>query len=151
MAILLSEKFGVFFGEWRCIDEHLMWIQLKIEGIWVTVVQVYAPTEDSNPRIKDEFFQKLQKTCMKCFDTRIVPQKRTFNYSLIHTRRVVEQAFGRLKGRWNVMDGQCRVNDPVFVWKVAMVCYVCVGSVARVGLMVVMGDMNARVGCDTSI
>ena len=54
----------------------------------MTVVQVYKPTEDSSSWIKDEFFQKLQKT---------------------------------------------------------------VGSVAQVYLMVVMGDMNARVGCDTSI
>ena len=34
----------------------------KIEGICVMVVQVYAPTEDSSPGIKDEFFQKLQVT-----------------------------------------------------------------------------------------
>ena len=54
----------------------------------MTVVQVYAPTDDSSPRIKDEFFQKLQKT---------------------------------------------------------------VRSMARVDLMVMMGDRNARVGCDTSI
>ena len=78
----------MFLREWRCIDECITWIQLKVEGIWVTVVQVYAPTEDSSPGIKDEFFQKLQKTF---------------------------------------------------------------GSMARVYLMAVMGDMNARVGCDTSI
>ena len=40
----------------------------------------------------------LESTCMKCFDTGIVPQKQSFYYSLIHTRRVVEQAFGGLKG-----------------------------------------------------
>ena len=88
VAILLSEKFGAFLKEWKCIDELVTWIQLKLEGIWVKVVQVYALTEDSNPGIKDQFFQKLQET---------------------------------------------------------------VGSMARVDLMVVMGDMNARVGCDTSI
>ena len=63
----------------------------------------------------------LESTCMKCFAMGIVPQKRSFNHSLIRTRRVVEQAFGRLKGRWKVMDGQYRVNDPVFVQNVAMV------------------------------
>ena len=88
MAILLSEKFGVFLKEWKRIDERIMWIWLKIEGIWVMVVQVYAPTDDSSLGIKDEFFQKLQET---------------------------------------------------------------VGDMARRDLMVVMGDMNARVGCDTSI
>ena len=85
---ILSEKFGVFLREWRCIDERITWIQLKIDGIWVTVVQVYAPTDDSSPGIKDEFFQKLQET---------------------------------------------------------------VRDMARRDLMVVMGDMNARVSCDTSI
>ena len=59
---------------------------------------------------------------MKCFDMGNVPQKQGFNYSLIRTRRVVEQAFGRLKGQWKVMDGQCRVNNLVLVRKVAMVC-----------------------------
>ena len=62
VAILLSEKFGVFLREWRCIDERITWIQLKIGGILVTVVQVHAPTEGSSLGIKDEFFQKLQKT-----------------------------------------------------------------------------------------
>ena len=52
----------MFLREWRCIDEHITRIHLKIEGIWMTMVQVYAPTEDSCPGIKDEFFQKLQKT-----------------------------------------------------------------------------------------
>ena len=52
----------MFLREWRCIDERITWILLKIEGIWVTVVQVYAPTEDSSLGIKDEFFQELQKT-----------------------------------------------------------------------------------------
>ena len=32
-----------------------------INGIWVTVVQAYAPTEDSSLMIKDEFILKLQE------------------------------------------------------------------------------------------
>ena len=65
----------------------------------------------------------LDSTSMKCFpDSANVPQKLSFNYSLIHTRRVVEQAFGRLKGRWKIMNGNCKLNDPVFVRQVAMVC-----------------------------
>ena len=34
----------------------------------------------------------------------------------------MEQAFGILKGRWRIMDGPCKVNHPVLVRKVAMVC-----------------------------
>ena len=41
----------------------------------------------------------------------------------------MEQAFGRLKGRWRIMDGPCKVSNPVLVRKVAIVCcalyYIC--------------------------
>ena len=33
----------------------------------------------------------LESTCMKCFDTGIVPQKQSFNYSLIRIRRVASR------------------------------------------------------------
>ena len=88
VTILLSNRFGRFLREWRCIDERIVWIRLKIEGVWVSVVQVYAPTEDCSVSSKDEFFLRLQET---------------------------------------------------------------VGRVARDDLLIVMGDMNARVGDDTSI
>ena len=54
--------------------------------------------------------------CMKCYKgSGLPPQKHSLNYS------VVEQAFGRLKGRWKVMDGHCKISDPVFVRQFAMV------------------------------
>ena len=62
VAILLSERLGTFLREWKCTDMRITWIQHKIEGICVTVVQVYALTDDSNPGIKDEFFHKLKET-----------------------------------------------------------------------------------------
>lgn len=59
---------------------------------------------------------------MKCFEGTSLPHwKHSFNYSVIRTRRVVEQAFGRLKGRWKVVE-KCNLNDPVFARQVAMVC-----------------------------
>ena len=88
VAILLSERFGRFLKEWRCVDERIVMIRLKIEGVWVSVVQVYVPTEDCSDASKDEFFLRLQET---------------------------------------------------------------VGRVVSGDLLVVMGDMNARVGDDTSI
>ena len=64
----------------------------------------------------------LEPTCIKCYEVGQPPYRRSFNYSLIRTRRVVEQAFGRLKGRWKIMDGRCMLNDPVFARHVAVVC-----------------------------
>ena len=64
----------------------------------------------------------LSASCMKCYDVGQPAYRRSFNYSLIRTRRVVEQAFGRLNGRWKIMDGKCTIKDPVFVRQVAVVC-----------------------------
>lgn len=60
---------------------------------------------------------------MKCYDENPLQQswKSSFNYSLIRTRHVVEQAFRRLKGRWRIID-KCNLNDPVFARRVALVC-----------------------------
>ena len=37
VAILLSRRFGRFLREWRCVDERIVLIWLKIEGVWVCV------------------------------------------------------------------------------------------------------------------
>jgi len=64
----------------------------------------------------------LASNMMKCYeDDNLLHWKRSFNYSLIRTRRVVEQAFGRLKGLWKIVD-KCTLNDPVFARRVALVC-----------------------------
>lgn len=47
VVILLSERFGVLLKAWKCVNEQIVWGWLKVyvEGVWMTVVQVYAPTE----------------------------------------------------------------------------------------------------------
>ena len=101
---LLYEK--ISSGEWLAHSSRL------IEGVHV---KPFLVADSAFP---------LDSTCMKCYDDTgtMANYKRSFNYSLIRTRRVVEQAFGRLKGRWRIMDGPCKINDPVLVRKVAMVC-----------------------------
>ena len=65
---------------------------------------------------------------MKCYDNppslgRLRPSKRSFNYALIRTRRVVEQAFGRLKGRWKIIRWmQSELRNICTSSRVALVC-----------------------------
>ena len=60
---------------------------------------------------------------MKCLDETcyMQPHELTFNYRLIRTRRVIEQACGRLKGRFTTMSN-CSLNRIVFAADVALVC-----------------------------
>ena len=81
---------------------------------------------DVQPYIVADSAFRLSSSVMKCYDNppslgRLRPSKRSFNYALIRTRRVVEQAFGRLKGRWKIMDG-CNLNYATFASRVALVC-----------------------------
>lgn len=59
----------------------------------------------------------------------------SFNYSIIHKRHVVEQAFSRLKGHWKLMDDKCTLKYPVFARPIAVACCtlynVCEGTIAH--------------------
>ena len=47
VAILLAETFGALLKAGMCVNEQIVWywFMVYVEGVWVTVVQVYAPTE----------------------------------------------------------------------------------------------------------
>ena len=58
----------------------------------------------------------------KCYSNQtLTDEQYTFNYRVIRTRRVVEQAFGRLKGRFRILAHN-NLNDPRFASQVALVC-----------------------------
>ena len=59
---MLSEKFGALFKEWKCIDEQIMWIWLKVGGIRVMVVQVYAPTARGSKMSSSSSYKRLLGT-----------------------------------------------------------------------------------------
>ena len=64
----------------------------------------------------------LSERVMKCFDTLSpTPEQFNFNYALIRTRRVVDCAFGRLKGRFPIL-WRSRLQNHVFASDVATVC-----------------------------
>ena len=101
---------------------HSLLFQKIASGEWLG----HSPRTISGVNVKpfivaDSAFP-LSSTCMKCYEVGQPAYRRSFNYSLIRMRRVVEQAFGRLKGRWKIMDGKCSLKDPVFVRQVAVVC-----------------------------
>ena len=61
VAVLISENLSIGVKEWRCVNERLMKVRLKLEYWWLTVVQVYAPTEDSAEELKTSFYDSLEE------------------------------------------------------------------------------------------
>ena len=91
-------------------------------GEWQNSAPVQIEQCNVKPYLVADSAFPLASNLMKCYEGSNLPhRKRSFNYSLIRTRRVVEQAFGRLKGRWRIVH-KCHLNDPVFARQVALVC-----------------------------
>ena len=67
---------------------------------WLNNTPKRIEGEDVQPYLVADSAFRLLSSVMKCYDVlptlgRLSPCKRSFNYALIRTRRVVEQAFGR--------------------------------------------------------
>ena len=56
----MVERLGDCVRSWRCINERCVMVRLKIEGVGITLVQVYAPTDDKDNDTK-EFYAVLQE------------------------------------------------------------------------------------------
>ncbi|XP_062519271.1 uncharacterized protein LOC134194359 [Corticium candelabrum] len=78
--------------------------------------------QDIRPFLVADAAFSLSPTALKCYNgPNLTAQQSCFNYSVIRTRRVVEQAFGRLKRRWKICSSN-RVKDPIFAGIVGSVC-----------------------------
>ena len=60
VGIVVRNRVANCIKSWRCVSERCIAARLRIEGKWLTIVQVYAPTDDRDPSIKDDFYGDLQ-------------------------------------------------------------------------------------------
>ena len=56
-GIISAESRGCL-REWMCVNERLLKMQMQVGQVWVTFIQTYAPTEDSEEGVKDSFYHK---------------------------------------------------------------------------------------------
>ena len=59
VAIVLGFKAEKMLERYESVNERIVWCRLKGKYANVTVVQVYAPTEDKADEEKDEFYGRL--------------------------------------------------------------------------------------------
>ena len=65
VAILISERLSSCLKEWKYKNERLMKVRMRIDGKWVTLIQAYAPTEDSDEGLKDSFYDSLEEMIVR--------------------------------------------------------------------------------------
>ena len=44
VGIIVAERLADCVRSWRCASERCVMIRLRVAGVWMTLVQVYAPT-----------------------------------------------------------------------------------------------------------
>ena len=79
---------------------HSILFQKIAKGEWLAhSPRTIAGVNVKPSNVADSAFP-LSLTYMKCYEIGQPAYRRSFNYSLIRMRRIVEKAFGRLKTRW---------------------------------------------------
>lgn len=63
VRIIVAERLVNCIRSWRCI--RCVMIRLRVAGVWMTLVQVYAPTDDRDSETKDAFYAQLQEVVDK--------------------------------------------------------------------------------------
>lgn len=91
-------------------------------GVWLSCAKATVCGQQVPPFIVGDAAFSFSSQMMKCYANR--PQEQTdsqrrFNYCIIRTRRVVENAFGRLKARWRIVVKNF-IRDPKFAGNVAV-------------------------------
>ena len=89
---------------------HSIMFQKNASGEWLAHSSRTISGVNVKPFILADSAFPLSSMCMKCYEVGQPAYRCSFNCSLIHTRRVVEQAFGRLKGHWKIMDRNCSLR-----------------------------------------
>jgi hypothetical protein len=93
-------------------------------GVWGNAPPLCLDGYDLMPYCVADTAFALSDRLTKCYvgdASELGAAENLFNYSVIRTRRVVEQAFGRLKNRWRILYGS-NINDASFAAKVALNC-----------------------------
>lgn len=65
VAIVVSKKYKRCIKSWEEINERLMTLEMQIFGHTITIIAVYAPTNDANNDIKDAFENDLTSLLTK--------------------------------------------------------------------------------------
>ena len=61
VGIAIAERWADCVKSWRCVSERCVTVRMKIAGVWLTLVQVYAPTDDRDNDTKEQFYASLQE------------------------------------------------------------------------------------------
>ena len=63
--MFLSKEISRCVRSWWYVSERIVVVKPKVEGEWLLLVQVYAPTNGSRSEVQEHFYNELQKVTEK--------------------------------------------------------------------------------------
>ena len=60
VALLLNKETAQSLLDWNPVSDRIITARFNSNYVKTTCVQVYAPTNDAEPDVKDEFYEQLQ-------------------------------------------------------------------------------------------
>ena len=65
VALILSKEAGKSLKEWEPISERIIFARFESKCQNTTIIQVYAPTNDAEEGVKEDFYHQLQSAYNK--------------------------------------------------------------------------------------
>ena len=102
VAVILKKGMEKCLMEWKPINSRLMKIRMKGKHINITIIQCYAPTNDSEEESRDAFYDQLQADLERtpCHEMKIVMgdlNAKVGSDNTSHDRAMGKEACGSMK------------------------------------------------------
>ena len=79
VSVLIKKKYKKNISSWEAIDENMILVNLNLFGKKITILGVYAISEDEPVAKKDEFYNKLNRTIDEIGNNREIIMMGDFN------------------------------------------------------------------------
>ena len=113
VGILMSKSATRALMDWTPINERIIQARYHSKHIKLTMVHIYAPTEDTDEQVKNEFYTRLQDVLDKCNTHDMLIVNGDMNAKVGEDNWDYERVMGkRGLGRWNDNGERlCEMSD----------------------------------------
>uniref|UniRef100_A0A2C9KPM0 Endonuclease/exonuclease/phosphatase domain-containing protein n=1 Tax=Biomphalaria glabrata TaxID=6526 RepID=A0A2C9KPM0_BIOGL len=104
VGIIMSKIAASALIAWKPVNDRIITARLQTNQIKITTIQVYAPTENAEDTIKDNFYNQLQSTLDETPTHDLIPLIEDFNAKINPNQTCFEYVMGPYGSAENISD-----------------------------------------------